>query len=298
MATERGRIFVSYSHADADLVRPMCEALKTRGYALWLDQDRLVLGDRLAEEIDRALEDSIAFIAFVGPHYFLDGKFTRKEFYAAWWLARLIPSWRLLIVRLDEHARIPPMSLDSWRIDYAGLEETVRRIARLLERLGEVDGVRYSSMEGKIESDWSTIDVDELNDRDLRLVARAFMDQRIQRLRTAGVEIHFRVELGLERTVRFSVLRAIVSDTATHNELAHELRQIEVSEHYIAEAKALLTEGLLGRFKVGYERLCKEHEGKTERAHANLRRHLKEMAERLELRTERRDEGGARGMVE
>ena len=291
MAVEQGRVFVSYSHADAERVRPVCRALKALSYNLWLDQDELIPGDGVIETIDDALEDSTAFIAFVGPHYFADGKFTRDEFYAACAIARLNPSWRLLVVRLDLDARIPPMSLDGLRLDYTSVTDAVGRIAEVLDRLAEIDGVSYSAKGKGVESGWSAVEVDELNDRDLRLLGRGFIEQRVDKLREGGTEIRFQLDLDLTRKIRFAALSGIVGDEGTRIELQHQLKQIEVSERFIEKARARLMRGFLGEFEVGVEMLLEEHQEKHGQAHRSLGRHLKGVVERLELRTEQGTEG-------
>ena len=285
MPHDRGHIFVSYSHDDAERTAPVCKALEARGYSLWLDHAQLRPGDNLTEEIDRALQDSVAFIAFVGLHYFRNGRYTRREYYGASALAHSSPSWRTIIVRLDQNAEIPPMSMDRLRIEYTGPEQAADDIATALDRFGAVDGIAYSDRAAEPESNWHPLEIKTLNERDLRLVARGLLAQRLDKLRQPGDQIEFEIELGHKRTIRLSSLRTIVEDTGTRLELESQLRQIEVSQRHIEKVRKKLIEGLLGRFEVDYEMLLEEHEEKSEQTHQTLRRHLEGLAESIQMRT-------------
>ena len=284
MPHDRGHIFVSYSHEDAERVAPVCKALAARGYSLWLDHAQLRPGDNLTEEIDRALQDSVAFIAFVGQHYFRNGKYTRQEYYGASALARSSPSWRMIMVHLDKNAEIPPMSLDRLHIEYTDPEQAADTIASALDRFGEVDGVAYSDRAAEPESKWRPLEIEALSDLDLRLVVRGFMAQRIDKLRWPDKQLKFEIELSHKRTVRFSSLRAIVEDDGACFELEIQLDQIEVSQRYVKEVKKTLIDGLLGRFEISYKMLLEKHQQKSEQAHQTLRRHLKGLAENIQIR--------------
>ena len=285
MPHDRGHIFISYSHDDAERIALVCKALEARGYSLWLDHAQLRPGDNLTEEIDRALQDSVAFIAFVGLHYFRNGRYTRREYYGASALAHSSPSWRTIIVRLDQNAEIPPMSMDRLRIEYAGPEQAADDIATALDRFGAVDGIAYSDRAAEPESNWHPLEIKTLNERDLRLVARGLLAQRLDKLRQPGDQIEFEIELGHKRTIRLSSLRTIVEDTGTRLELESQLRQIEVSQRHIEKVRKKLIEGLLGRFEVDYEMLLEEHEEKSEQTHQTLCRHLEGLAESIQMRT-------------
>ena len=285
MPHNRGHIFVSYSHNDDEQVAPVCKALEARSYSLWLDHAQLRPGDNLTEEIDRALQDSVAFIAFVGQHYFRDGKYTRLEYYGASALARSSPSWRMIMVRLDKNAEIPPMSLDRLRIEYTNPEYVADAIAAALDRFGAVDGVAYSDRVAEPESKWRPLEIETLSDLDLRLVVRGFMEQRIDKLRRPDELLKFEIELSHKRTVRFSLLRAIVEDDVARFKLETQLHQIEISQRYVKEVKETLINGLLGRFEIPYKLLLEEHQQKSDQAHQILRRCLKDLAENIQMRT-------------
>jgi TIR domain len=65
----RPEVFISYSHADTDpaWVREFARALEAEKLSVWLDSEQLKPGDRWAEGLERALRESVAIIAIVGP---------------------------------------------------------------------------------------------------------------------------------------------------------------------------------------------------------------------------------------
>lgn len=270
----RKRIFASYSRSDADVVVPLCDRLIAAGFPVWLDQNEMGAGDRLGQTIDAALGESIAFIAFVGPSYFGDGRYTRDEYYAAMALARSVPQWRLIIVRLLPSARIPPLSNDLLRIDYDGMDGTAAAIVGALTRLAQVDAPRLAE-----DAVPTPIRFGELSDRDLRLCAKGILNQRGDLLRRSGDLLTCFVLLDTTRTVRFTVFRDILEDTGTRLELDYELRLIEVGQRTIDAVRKKLVRGLAGEFEAGFELLLEERQAEVVGAHDALKRHLEGIAD-------------------
>ncbi|WP_164841336.1 toll/interleukin-1 receptor domain-containing protein [Sinorhizobium meliloti] len=274
----RSLIFISYSHSDAQVVKPICERLATKGFPIWLDQNELVPGDALSQRIDRALDQSLAFIAFVGSNYFHGGRYTSGEYYAAAALARSVPGWRQIIVRIEEGIQLPPMALDLLRIEHRGTEQTSDELARALARLGAVDGTVNLDDSGQMPVDGIPVFIGELNDLDLRLTVRGFLEQRNELLRRHGNDLLFHIQLDPARKLRFRVIRAIVEDEATRIELDHQRRVIEISQKIASHAREKLLRGLLGEFEVGYEMLLEENQQKILGAQTVIRRHMEGIA--------------------
>src|SRR4051812_17249855 len=53
-----GKIFISHASADKGWVRRFNKRLQDAGYATWLDEKELQLGDALAEKISEGLRDA------------------------------------------------------------------------------------------------------------------------------------------------------------------------------------------------------------------------------------------------
>jgi hypothetical protein len=70
-------VFVSYSHGDAELVRPEIARLESGGVALWYDQG-IEAGQVWREEIARAIKSARAMLYFVTPNS-VASEYCRRE---------------------------------------------------------------------------------------------------------------------------------------------------------------------------------------------------------------------------
>jgi tetratricopeptide (TPR) repeat protein len=59
--------FISHQHADSDWARRLTNALEARGLKVWLDRDRLLPGDILVEELQKAIEQCAAVVVGISP---------------------------------------------------------------------------------------------------------------------------------------------------------------------------------------------------------------------------------------
>jgi hypothetical protein len=59
--TPRGAVFVSYAHEDADAAFALAESLAAAGVPVWLDKERLELGDNFHRSMEHAVKDSCSF---------------------------------------------------------------------------------------------------------------------------------------------------------------------------------------------------------------------------------------------
>jgi SAM-dependent methyltransferase len=59
--------FISYSHADREVVKQIAEALKAQSLQVFLDSDVILPGDRFQEVLESGLKQSGACIVFIGP---------------------------------------------------------------------------------------------------------------------------------------------------------------------------------------------------------------------------------------
>lgn len=61
------KVFLNYSHADAELAARVTEALQQRGLQVWTPDRNLLPGDNWAAELGRALEESNAMVVLLTP---------------------------------------------------------------------------------------------------------------------------------------------------------------------------------------------------------------------------------------
>jgi hypothetical protein len=59
------KVFISYSHQDADWVRQFAEALRNEHVDVWLDQWQLKAGDFLPDVLGRGLRESDAIVVLL-----------------------------------------------------------------------------------------------------------------------------------------------------------------------------------------------------------------------------------------
>ena len=80
MPTENPKIFISYSWADRDLVWPLAESLSAKGLEVWIDQREIRHGDRITEQVQKALVVCTKEISpcFGGLHFLLCTNLNRR----------------------------------------------------------------------------------------------------------------------------------------------------------------------------------------------------------------------------
>lgn len=77
--TEKPDVFISHASPDKDgFVRPLAEALRKLGVAVWYDEFSLELGDSISEQIDRGIAHSRFGIVVVSPA-FISRNWTKHE---------------------------------------------------------------------------------------------------------------------------------------------------------------------------------------------------------------------------
>lgn len=76
-------IFVSYSHDDGDFVEKLKEKLDEAGFATWMDEEKLRIGENWREQIDQAIRDSLALIVVMTPDA-KDSEYVTYEWAFAW----------------------------------------------------------------------------------------------------------------------------------------------------------------------------------------------------------------------
>jgi nucleoside 2-deoxyribosyltransferase len=61
------RVFVSYSHKEADWAREFAQALGQRGLQVWIDQLAVKAGESIREAIEKGLRESDVFVTLIDP---------------------------------------------------------------------------------------------------------------------------------------------------------------------------------------------------------------------------------------
>lgn len=75
-------VFISYAHADADMVDRMVDVMKDGGHPVWLDKGGIAAGEGWAGEIVRAIRNARAVLVMCSPRAF-ESDHIKREVYLA-----------------------------------------------------------------------------------------------------------------------------------------------------------------------------------------------------------------------
>ncbi len=98
------KVFVSHSHADAELAKQLSKALRNEGLEVWDPDLNLLPGENWAAEVARALEKSDAMVVLLTPDAISSPRVRREMSYA---LGAKRYSNRLIPVAVGDCESIP-----------------------------------------------------------------------------------------------------------------------------------------------------------------------------------------------
>jgi hypothetical protein len=146
MPSQQRDVFICHASEDKDAIaRPLAEALRERGHAVWFDEFELEIGDSLRQEIDRGLARSRFGVVILSPSFFekkwaqreLDGLTAREMMSGADKV--ILPVWHE--VDHDHVARYSPPLADKLAAQSGeGVPAIVEHIERVLSRDGRGGG--------------------------------------------------------------------------------------------------------------------------------------------------------------
>ena len=61
------KVFVSYSHKEADWAKEFAQALSQRGLRVWIDQLAVKAGESIGEAVEKGLRESDIFVTLIDP---------------------------------------------------------------------------------------------------------------------------------------------------------------------------------------------------------------------------------------
>ncbi len=109
-----GNIFISYAREDKSVALEIYDALKAKGFSLWIDAKNLLPGQEWKIEIVKAIRESDVFIACLSNHSVGKRGYIQAEFKKALEVAEEMPEGEIFIipVRLDDCE--VPSNLSRW----------------------------------------------------------------------------------------------------------------------------------------------------------------------------------------
>lgn len=149
-------IFISYSHGDSALVDLLEKGLRRSGYDVWRDKERIRAGQALSREVGIAIDDSVAFISLITPHYssskWLDNELTRAI------------NREILVVPVVFNGAKPPVLVEGLlqiRIDPLDGDALACEIFSLLDRINHSIGDAITDDESSCDSSSGEDDLTE-----------------------------------------------------------------------------------------------------------------------------------------
>jgi hypothetical protein len=130
-------VFVAYAVEDLEVVRRLCDGLRSAGCSPWLDKERLLPGQNWAQTIERAISDADAFVACFSPRSVSKrGQFQRELRWALECAGRRpLDSVYFLPARLERCVVPRQISEEVQYVDlFPDWERGVRRLVRSIRR--------------------------------------------------------------------------------------------------------------------------------------------------------------------
>lgn len=125
-------VFLSYARVDAEMVDRIAADLKAEGINVWLDRDRLALGESWVEQIEGAISRSDFLLFFISRNS-LNSKWAMAEYRAAFTSLKASGGTRIIPVLLEEVGELPPFLAhiqyaDFTKSYYAGVRSLVKAL--------------------------------------------------------------------------------------------------------------------------------------------------------------------------
>ena len=134
-------VFLSYAHKDAETARRLYQKLSTAGYPVWFDEESLMVGQRWEDEISRAIQESLGFIALMSDNSVDHRGYIQKELRLALDELAKTPANQVYLfpVRVsDVRPQEPQLSKIQW-LDI--FPDEIKGLQKLLKALSTIPGL-------------------------------------------------------------------------------------------------------------------------------------------------------------
>jgi hypothetical protein len=153
----RPRVFVAYVAEDLKLARRLCASLERAGCAAWLDKDKLLPGQNWPRALERAIENSDAFLACFSPRSIAKRGQFQCELRYALDCAKRLPLERLFVIPIRFEACAVPQQISD-QVQYVDLfpdwERGVKRVLRAVKwRRSPICGVQLTTSNERSATD-------------------------------------------------------------------------------------------------------------------------------------------------
>jgi hypothetical protein len=133
---QRGKlVFLSYAHADKDVVRRVAQGLEAAGIDIWIDESEIRFGDSIAHTIQRGM-DSADYVAFFLSNASINSPWAQRELNVA--ISRQLSADRgaVILPILLEDVEIPALLRDVAYLDLRSgeIEVAVKQLVQAIQR--------------------------------------------------------------------------------------------------------------------------------------------------------------------
>jgi predicted nucleotide-binding protein len=135
----RTRIFISYSHADAEFAERLQMALEKRSVDVWIDRDEILVGDSLIEKIREGIDASQFVCAIISPAS-VKSRWVEVELDRAMNQSIEGGCVKILPLLVEQGVELPSFLLGRLYVDFSrddlfdkGVEQIMRRVNRSVE---------------------------------------------------------------------------------------------------------------------------------------------------------------------
>jgi hypothetical protein len=127
-------LFVSYASEDHDAARRLVDGLKSEGFDVWFDKERLLGGEVFQPDINKAIDRCSLFLPLISHHTGAYNRAFHKE-------------WNAALERMDKYPRhvsfVLPVIIDDSGVDlkdHAGVDERWMKLTTTVAPEGTVSG--------------------------------------------------------------------------------------------------------------------------------------------------------------
>ena len=127
------RIFLSHSSTDKNIVRKMNKALESQGYKTWLDENDILIGDSITNEIGKGLKEADVVLVFLSKHS------VASSWVSTEWQTKFFNQVNkgevYILPLLIENCDIPNLLEDKKYADFTDLDSYETNLSNLLRTL-------------------------------------------------------------------------------------------------------------------------------------------------------------------
>lgn len=150
------KIFLSHSSKDKKIVRQISRALESQGYKTWLDENDILIGDSITNEIGKGLKESDVVLVFLSKHS-VASRWVNNEWKIKFY-EQVNEGEVYVLPLLIEDCDLPTLLEDKNYADFSDLDSYETSLSNLIRTLRIID---LKNQKKKIEVSYDNISIFE-----------------------------------------------------------------------------------------------------------------------------------------